>query len=277
MSSVPMMGSGNIAGLSLLGCSAESRIQEPATSESETCNVPAEHADASTASESAPQNLEAATGCDSLCHDGRSQSEAQLTQPKKNGSSDVEFSEINGTSHHKEASTTHSNAIQDGAVIENSNGIQSGEIVKLHRIREVREQQGLSVRSLARRLNMDVKSYRALEDPRHNLSLSELHAVQVALDVPFVDLLEDRHGLSRPVQERAKLVKVMKSAAAIRDAKSNPRVQRLAHMLCEQLADLMPELAEVSGWPQFGSRRGQSALGRALREPIDTSHLGLSE
>lgn len=147
----------------------------------------------------------------------------------------------------------------------------------LHRIAEIRKQQGISERTVAKRLNVDVKRYREMEDPNYDLSLSELHALQGALEVPLVDLLEDRNTLSRPVEERAKLVKIMKTAVAMREAQVNPRVTRMAEMLCEQLADLMPELAEVSGWPQFGARRGASAIGKALQQPIDTSQLGLSD
>ncbi len=147
----------------------------------------------------------------------------------------------------------------------------------LHRVREVRIQQGISERTVARRLGIEVKRYRAMEDPHHDLSLSELHALQVALDVPITDLLQDRHSLSRPVEERAKLVKIMKTAAAMREAKSNPQMTRMTTMLCTQLVELMPELAEVSGWPQFGARRGTSAIGKALQQPIDMSKYGLSE
>jgi hypothetical protein len=63
----------------------------------------------------------------------------------------------------------------------------------------------------------------------------------------------------------------MKTAVAIREAQSAGRIGRLATMLCEQLVRLMPELEEVSGWPQFGARRGQSAVAKALAQPIDTS------
>lgn len=147
----------------------------------------------------------------------------------------------------------------------------------LHRIAEVRSQQGVSERTMARRLGMDLKAYRDLEDPTRDLTLSQLSRVQEALDVPVADLLEDHHALSRPVQERAKLLKVMKTAVALREAKINTRTDRIAQMLCEQLVDLMPELAEVSGWPQFGARRGVSAIGKVLQNPIDTSGLALPE
>lgn len=143
----------------------------------------------------------------------------------------------------------------------------------LNRVAVVREQQGVSERTIARRLGIEVKRYRELEKPGYDLRLSELSALQVALDVPLSDLLEDRQALSRPVEERAKLVRVMKSAVALREMKSNVRVQRMAKMLCEQLVDLMPELAEVGGWPQFGARRGQAAMSKALSHPVDTSQL----
>lgn len=149
--------------------------------------------------------------------------------------------------------------------------------IRKHRVAEVREQQGVSQRTLARRLGIEVKALQNIEHPESDLSLCQLRALQAALDVPLIDLLEDSCELSRPIAERAKMVKAMKTAVALREAKLNPRVERLVTMLCEQLIDVMPELAEVSGWPQFGSRRGTSALGKALSQPIDTSDLGLHD
>lgn len=122
-------------------------------------------------------------------------------------------------------------------------------------------------------MGIDVRSYRTLECASTDLTLSELVAVQKALEVPLIDLLEDSDSLSRPVQERAKLVKTMKTAVAIRETKAGGRVGKLAQMLCNQLIDLMPELSEVSGWPQFGARRGDSAIGKALAQPICTRDL----
>lgn len=152
---------------------------------------------------------------------------------------------------------------------------RAGNSACLHRIGVVREQQGVSLRSMARRLGVDVKTYKRIEDSSTDLTLSELHAVQSALDVPLEDLLVDRESLSRPVDERAKLIKVMKTAVAMRELKGSPRIERMSRMLCEQLVDVMPELHDVSGWPQFGARRGQNALGKALCQPIDTKHIGL--
>ena len=153
----------------------------------------------------------------------------------------------------------------------------ASDTARRHRVAEVRQQQGVSQRTLARRLGIDVKALQALEQPECDLTLSQLLAFQAALDVPLVDLIEECPTLSRPIAERAKMVKVMKTAVAMRQLKVNRRMERMAEMLCEQLVEVMPELAEVSGWPQFGSRRGVSALGKALSQPIDTSNLGLYE
>ncbi len=160
-----------------------------------------------------------------------------------------------------------------GAAPKPVNG-QSNGCPRLHRVDQVRQSQGLTERTVAKRMGLDIRSYRRIECPETDLSLTELSAAQRALEVPIVDLLEDNQALSRPVEERAKLVKVMKTAVAISEAQSNGRVSRLAEMLCEQLVDLMPELKEVGGWPQFGARRGKSAIGKALSQPIDTTELG---
>ncbi len=146
-----------------------------------------------------------------------------------------------------------------------------------NRIAEVREQQGISPRTMARRLQIDLKSYLALERPERDLRLSELVALQAALDVPMIDLLEDSQSLSRPVAERAKMIKVMKTAAALRETPSSARIERMVQTLCGHLIDLMPELAEVSSWPQYGSRRGSSAIGKVLAQQISIADLGLHE
>jgi transcriptional regulator with XRE-family HTH domain len=144
---------------------------------------------------------------------------------------------------------------------------------KLHRIAEVRISQGISERTLCRRLNIDIKQLRALEDPTSDIPLSVLLAIREALDVPFADLLVESEGLARPVYERAKLLKIMKTAVSIKESSLPTRASRLAQMLNEQLIELMPELADVGGWPEFGTRRGIGSIARVLADEIDTSKL----
>ena len=144
---------------------------------------------------------------------------------------------------------------------------------KLHRIAEVRASQGISERTMCRRLNIDAKQLRAIEDPEADLKLSQLAIIREALEVPFADLLVENDSLSRPVQERAQLLKIMKTAVSLKECKLATRGARLAEMLCEQLVALMPELAEVGGWPEFGSRRSSDSVARILESEINTSNL----
>ncbi|MEM8735198.1 MAG: helix-turn-helix domain-containing protein [Planctomycetota bacterium] len=202
-----------------------------------------------------------------------------LQEPASTTREDVSFS----PPHRQEAppsqaplkSTSSDGKLPDDATLDSTDSVSAPEpaTTPYHRIKQVREQQGVSVRSMARRLGIDIRSYKRMECPTSDLSLSELHRVQSALDVPLTDLLIERDGLSSPVEDRAKLVKSMKTAVAIREAKGGPRIRRLAEMLCNQLVDIMPELQDVSGWPQFGARRGKSALGKALSQPIDMSQI----
>lgn len=145
-----------------------------------------------------------------------------------------------------------------------------------HRIAEVRAEQGVSLRSVSRRTGIEVRILKQQEDPYTNLTIQELQVWQRALDVPLSDLLVDNNNrLSQPVQQRAQLVKIMKTAAAIQEVATNPRVNRLVTMLKEQLEELMPELKEVSAWPNYGQRRAPNQLGKIGEMPIITSHLSL--
>lgn len=162
---------------------------------------------------------------------------------------------------------------QDSSVVSSNGAGRSAEMPKLHRIAEVRKSQGLSERSFCKRLNIDLQKLRELEDPHRDLSISELMQVQAALEVPLAELLEDSNSLARPIQERAKLVRIMKTVAAIEESPLATRPKRLVTMLREQMVELMPELAEVGSWPQFGSRRSASSVARVLEQEINLSQI----
>ncbi|MCP4193543.1 MAG: helix-turn-helix transcriptional regulator [Planctomycetaceae bacterium] len=135
----------------------------------------------------------------------------------------------------------------------------------LHRIQEVREQQGISLRSVARQMKRPISTVREQERSDSDLKLSELLQWQNILDVPLVDLLHDLDSpLSRPVMERAQMVKLMKTAASIAEQAECDGVQRLAKMLTDQLVNMMPELSEVSAWHSVGQRRSLNEYGRVV-------------
>jgi transcriptional regulator with XRE-family HTH domain len=139
----------------------------------------------------------------------------------------------------------------------------------LHRIQDVRRLQGMSLRTAARQLGTDVRSIRAQEQASTDLKLSDLYRWQRALDVPLSELLvDDDEPLSRPVRERAQLVKIMKTARALLETAGSPSTARMAGNLIEQLQELMPELKEVNPWHSVGQRRGLEEVGRIAEQPI---------
>lgn len=139
----------------------------------------------------------------------------------------------------------------------------------LHRIAETRRRQGVSVRSAARRLGTSMEQVRREEDPKFDMSLSELYHWQEALDVPIAELLvECEEPLSSPVLTRARLLRVMKTVRSIHETTKCVSVERLATMLEQQLVELMPELKDVSAWPTVGQRRSHREVGRIAERTV---------
>ena len=60
------------------------------------------------------------------------------------------------------------------------------------RVREVTEEQGLSMAKLARRADVDFKTIQRLfHDPYRDISMSTLSKIAIALDVPVISLIEE--------------------------------------------------------------------------------------
>ena len=139
----------------------------------------------------------------------------------------------------------------------------------LHRIAEVRQRQGVTLRNVARRLGLSLPSVRRQEQADCDLRLSELHRWQQVLEVPIAELLVEGEGqLSGPVLERARMVKLMNTAAAVRESTAGTSASRLARMLIDQILEIMPELADVAPWNSVGQRRTLDDLGRTARTVV---------
>jgi len=144
----------------------------------------------------------------------------------------------------------------------------------LHRLAEVRRRQGVSCRTMARRLNTSVELIRLQEDENTDLPVSKLYQWQEVLDVPVSELLVDSGDpLSTPVMRRAQLVRMMKTARTILERSQQLTIRRMAQVLVDQLEEMMPELAEVSPWPAVGRRRGRHELGQAAYRELWTDFL----
>jgi transcriptional regulator with XRE-family HTH domain len=147
-------------------------------------------------------------------------------------------------------------------------------VPRLQKLSEARRRQGLSVRCVAQRLGRTVSEVRAQEDEQADLLLSDLYRWQSALEVPLEELLEDpEDALSPKVLTRARLLKVMKTAMAMRRAARSEAERRLARQLIEQLLEIMPELKEVSAWPAVGHRRRADETGRIAENPVSDDWL----
>ncbi len=139
----------------------------------------------------------------------------------------------------------------------------------LHRVGTVRRLQGISRRTVARRLDVDVASIKLQERETSDMSLSRLYEWQEVLDVPISELLIDTDDpLSAPVLKRAQLVRVMKTALAIHEATKQAPIRRMAETLIDQLREIMPELEGVGPWHAVGQRRRRDELGRAAERRL---------
>lgn len=154
------------------------------------------------------------------------------------------------------------------------NNRHSGSPRRLHRIRELRKQQGITLRTVSRKLGMPASVVREEEKPESDMLVSQLAQWADILDVPIADLLEEpQNNLSSPIRERAKLVRIMKTVKAISERTQEPNVGILAEVLIDQLTDLMPELAEINAWNNVGQRRSTSDLGQVAQRSISCESL----
>ncbi len=145
---------------------------------------------------------------------------------------------------------------------------QRGQAV-FHRIAEVRRLQGVTLRNVARRLGMSLPVVRRQEQPDYDLRISELQRWQEVLEVPVAELLVEGDGqLSGPVLQRSRMVKLMKTAAALRERTQGSPEARMVEMLVDQILEIMPELADVTPWHSVGQRRTLDDVGRTGRTPV---------
>lgn len=165
-------------------------------------------------------------------------------------------------------SNGHANPVTNGHV-NATNGRANGHAQPLHRLEAVRRQQGISQRNIARRLNIDINTVRQQEEEAADLPLSTLYQWQRILEVPIAELLVDSNApLSPPVFERARMVKVMKTVAAIAEKADTPSMKRLLQMLIDQLLEIMPELTDVAPWHTVGQRRTLDEYGRVVERQL---------
>jgi len=135
----------------------------------------------------------------------------------------------------------------------------------LHRIREVRREQGVSSKRASQLMGKSVEAIRAEEAETTDLRLSQLYEWQRLLEVPIEDLLVEPHApLSEPVLKRARMVRLMKTVQAIMERSNQPSVRRLAQTMVNQLVEIMPELEGVTPWNSLDRKNARNENSRIL-------------
>lgn len=145
---------------------------------------------------------------------------------------------------------------------------------RYHRLAEARKSQGISLANVARRLGISVRVAQRKEDGQTDLRLSELYQWQEVLGLPIGELLiEPDEALAAPILERARMVRLMKTAKAISEQAGRTNVRLLAERLVQQLLEAMPELEQITAWPSVGQEHQAKELGVAAsrRFPSDVS------
>jgi len=145
----------------------------------------------------------------------------------------------------------------------------------LHRLATVRRVQGISRPTLARHMNVDVAEIRRQEAETSDLPLSVLYEWRKILDVPISELLVDSDGsLSQPLQQRAQLIRLMKTALSLLEQANTAPERLMAQNIVDQLTEIMPELEGVSAWNVVGIRRTLDEVGAAALRmvPEDLLH-----
>jgi hypothetical protein len=64
------------------------------------------------------------------------------------------------------------------------------------------------------------------------------------------------------------MVKLMKTAAAIRERTGGTPVGKMVEMLVAQILEIMPELEDVTPWNTVGQRRTLDDVGRTARSSV---------
>ncbi len=141
----------------------------------------------------------------------------------------------------------------------------------LHRLLAVRRLQGVTRRTVARRLKINVAEVKTQESETADLPLSALYQWQEILGVPVNELLvEAGESLSPAVLGRAQMVRLMKTARAMLQHATQVPIRRMIQMMIEQLVDIMPELEEVGPWHSVGQLRSRDEYGRIAERCVSS-------
>ena len=142
----------------------------------------------------------------------------------------------------------------------------------LHRLAQIRDEQGPSLSTIAKKLGIAIAEARRQEQETTDLLLSQLYRWRDVLETPVGDLLIEPEEIpTNPIKCRSQLVKMMKSVRAILETTKEDGTRVFAEMLVAQFIDLMPELKHINAWPTIGQAREPRELGQAAFRRFDAA------
>ncbi|MGO9115707.1 MAG: helix-turn-helix domain-containing protein [Thermoguttaceae bacterium] len=146
--------------------------------------------------------------------------------------------------------------------------------IVMHRLAAVRRAKGMPRRVLAERLGITVQELR-MKEQSADLSISTLSRWASVLNVPITELVVEPDECLAPTHlAQSQATRLMKVAAKLRDRSRRRSIQRLAQTFVEQLAEILPALAQFAQKnhrrPRSANRRTSNLVPRALPECIFT-------
>ena len=137
----------------------------------------------------------------------------------------------------------------------------------IHRIREVRQKQGVQLRMVERHLGLTRSDAREIEHPEHDLRVSELVKFAVLLNVPVGELLIDAE-CDEIIKMRGLVLRLCRIANTLLERAPNQDVRILAESIRNQIIEVMPQVDDQHGLLSVGSLRTGDEMGRIAEHPI---------
>jgi len=140
-----------------------------------------------------------------------------------------------------------------------------------HRLPHVRQTAGISLRSISNRTGIPTAELRR-QEKSNAISLDDLVKWQKALGVPLSELLnESPERMDELIRLRAGLIQLMRSTKSLLTTETTSQQEAVLKNMVNELEGLMPELSEVSSWPQNGSRRQPRDVSRLETQVVAMS------
>lgn len=140
-----------------------------------------------------------------------------------------------------------------------------------HRLAEVRQLAGVSLRSISNRTGLTMRTVRE-QETSNDVTLLDLMRWKEALGVPFAELIRDSpEKMDEMTRWRAGFIQLMRSVRSLTQLELTEQQETVVRNMENELHKLMPELKDVGSWPRFGERRHKNEPSRVETQIVTTA------